>query len=105
MRYGCTEDFGSVRDNLLQSILWFEGDVAEVGSPENRRHSEEIGKLIKPYWMKNTEAGLQSRSRIIPSSAAFRNRIDRAELCAAGGACNFYTVLHRLSTRYFVTIL
>lgn len=58
MRYGCTEDFRSVRDNLLQSILWFEGDVAEVGSPENRRHSEEIGKLIKPYWMKNTEAGL-----------------------------------------------
>lgn len=55
MRYGCTENFRYVRDNLLQSILWFEEDVEEVGSPENRQHSYEIEKFIKPYWIKNTE--------------------------------------------------
>ncbi len=55
MRYGCTEDFESVRRNLLQSILWFEEDIAEIGSQQNQQHSREIGEPIKKYWINKTE--------------------------------------------------
>lgn len=55
MKYGCTGDFRLVRNNLLQSIAWFEEDAEEIGTPENRRRSGELGKLVKEYWVKNTE--------------------------------------------------
>ncbi len=59
MKYGCTEDFQSVRDNLHQSIVWFEEDVRDIATPEDQQYSDEVGTLIKEYWIENTEAILE----------------------------------------------
>lgn len=58
MKYGCNEDFQSVRDNLLQSIVWFEEDVRNIATLEEQQYNHEIGTLIKGYWIENTEAVL-----------------------------------------------
>lgn len=55
MKYGCMEDFAHVRNNLLQSISWFEEDIEEIGTSTEQQHSCELGKIIKPYWIQNTE--------------------------------------------------
>lgn len=55
MKYGCIEDLSCMRNNLLQSICWFEEDVEDIGTVENQKYSHTIGELIKEHWIKHTQ--------------------------------------------------
>jgi predicted nucleotidyltransferase len=54
-KYGCVDDFKQVRTNLLQSISWFENDVAEIGSEEEVTYNKRLSSEIKDNWIQQTK--------------------------------------------------
>ena len=54
MKYGCLEDFMTVRNNLMQAMGWFIGDVGEIGSINEIEFNESIFSDIKKDWLNHT---------------------------------------------------
>lgn len=58
MKYGCTEDFDAMKENLLWSLEQFEKDVEEIAQNDtSAEHYRKLGKLIKEYWINNLYQG------------------------------------------------
>lgn len=49
-KYYCCENYELVRENLVQSMLWFEEDVASSGNKEVEKMCREIGEPVKKAW-------------------------------------------------------
>lgn len=49
-KYYCCEDFNMVRENLLQSMLWFEEDVVSGENKEAEKVCREIGEPVRKAW-------------------------------------------------------
>ena len=54
MKYGCLEDFVTIRNNLMQAMEWFIEDVGEVGSINEIEFNERIFGDIKRDWLNHT---------------------------------------------------
>lgn len=59
MKYGCLEDFVTVRNNLIQAMEWFEDDVREIGGINEVAFSERTIDDIKRDWLNHTAVILQ----------------------------------------------
>ena len=52
MKYGCIEDYDSMKKNFLLFINWFEEDVNEIiGDDSSMADAKELGARIKEYWI------------------------------------------------------
>lgn len=59
MKYGCLEDFVTVRNNLMQAMEWFDEDVGGIGAINEAVFSESVINDIKRDWLNHTAVILQ----------------------------------------------
>ena len=50
MKYGCIPDFFQMKENLLQSITWFENDIKEIGNADEAAYSQKTGNIVMKHF-------------------------------------------------------
>ena len=53
-KYFCTDDFSLNKNNLLQSMEWFEKDISDVLEKKSQKYNTENIDAVKEYWKECT---------------------------------------------------
>lgn len=55
MQYACLDDFALMRQRILRSMRWFDGDAAAIASGAVAAHARDVSAAVLAHWIAATE--------------------------------------------------